>query len=402
MSTVVADLELSTPLPTIVLPPGATGALALVRQAGRPVGLVRIPGSARMVTAAEWQAAISAQVDLPQRQSSPPAAAAPISIVVCTHERPADLRRCLDALLPLAAAGHEVLVVDNAPRTAHTAEVAARYPFRYLLEPRQGLDHARNCGLRAAQHAIVAYTDDDAVPDAAWADAIAAPFESAVVGCVTGLVMPLELETPAQELFELYCAHRRTFERVVLSAPAVAPATAGIAGMGANMALRRDLALRLGSFDPRLDGGTPTCSGGDTDMFARVLDSGQQIVYTPDALVWHRHRREDEALRQCLFGYGVGLSSFLTKRLIEARDWRAAIVGARWWLGPLVKAGQRRLRNEPSLPLRLLLQEAAGMPFGPLRLRQATRQQAGADRLPALDETEIEAKKESAHGRSRA
>lgn len=402
MSTVVVDLELSGPLPTITLPTESSGALALVRQAGRPVGLVRIAGTARTIAAPEWQAAISAQVALPQQQPAAPATSPPISIIVCTHERPDDLRRCLEALLPLAAAGHEVLVVDNAPRTRRTAEVAARYPFRYLLEPRQGLDHARNCGLHAARHAIVAYTDDDALPDAAWADAIAAPFESAAVGCVTGLVMPLELETPAQELFELYCAHRRSFEHVVLSTPTVAPATAGIAGMGANMALRRELAVRLGGFDPRLDGGTPTCSGGDTDMFARMLASGQQIVYTPDALVWHRHRREDEALRQCLFGYGVGLSSFLTKRVIEAHEWRAAIVAARWWIGPLVKAGQHRLRGEPSIPLRLLLQEATGMLFGPLRLWQATRQQGGAHQIPVLAKTETEANKETAHGRSRA
>jgi GT2 family glycosyltransferase len=372
MSTLVADLELSASLPLTALPPGATGALALVRLSGRPIGLARLSGLTGTITPEQWRRAIDAQIVL----ATPPPIprAEPISIVVCTHERPDDLRRCLDALRPLVAAGHEALVVDNAPRTSRTAAVAGDYPVRYLVEPRQGLDYARNLGLRAAQHAIVAYTDDDAAPDRAWADAIAAPFTDAAVGCVTGLVLPLELETPAQELFERYCAHRRTFERVTLSAPAVAPATAGIAGMGANMALRRDLALRLGGFDPRLDGGTPTCSGGDTDMFARVLAAGQQIVYTPDALVWHRHRREDEALRSCLFGYGVGLSSFLTKRLIEAGDWDAPVIAARWTIGPFVKALRHRLRGEPTVPLRLLLHEAAGMLLGPLRLRRAGAQ----------------------------
>lgn len=400
MSTLVADLERNGPLPTTVLPPQATGVLALIRQAGRPVGLVRLLSTARTITPTQWQAAIAAQVPQPQPRPSVAPAPAPISIVVCTHERPDDLRRCLDALLPIAAAGHEVLVIDNAPATTRTAEIAARYPFRYLVEPRKGLDHARNCGLHAARHTIVAYTDDDAVPDAAWADMIAAPFATPEIGCVTGLVMPLELETPAQELFELYCAHRRTFERVVLAAPQVAPATAGIAGMGANMALRRDLALRLGGFDPRLDGGTATCSGGDTDMFARVLEHGAQIMYTPDALVWHRHRREDQALRDCLFGYGIGLSSFLCKRVVEQRDLQALITGARWLIGPFAKAHQRRRRGDAAMPLRLMLLEAAGMLLGPLRLWQATRQHHRADALLG-SHIAHEVHKEIGHGRSR-
>ncbi len=222
------------------------------------------------------------------------------------------------------------------------------------------------------------------MPDAGWARAIAAPFADPDVGCVTGLVLPLELRTKAQEVFELYCAHRRTFERQVLMAPQVRPATAGIAGMGANMAIRRELGLRLGGFDPRLDAGTATCSGGDTDMFACILDTGAQIVYTPNAFVWHRHRREDDALRHCIFGYGVGLSSFLTKRLVEGRDPYAALTAARWLIGPFVKAFARRWRNDAAVPLQLLLLEAAGMLVGPLRLWQETRRQSTIRIEPAV------------------
>jgi GT2 family glycosyltransferase len=295
----------------------------------------------------------------------------PISIVVCTHERPDDLERCLAALLPIAAAGHEVLVVDNAPRSARTAQVAARFPFRYLQEERQGLDNARNRGLREASYAIVAYTDDDAVPEASWADAIALPFADPAVGCVTGLVLPLELETSAQRRFETYCAHRRVFATQTFAAPETPPATAGVAGMGANMALRRELALGLGGFDPRLDGGTATCSGGDTDIFARVLDSGARIVYTPEARVLHRHRRGEDELRRCIFGYGVGLTAFLTKRVVEQGDLYALVVAARWMAGPPLKAAWKRLRGKQAVPPDLLLAEAAGALLGPLRFWRA-------------------------------
>ncbi|HMQ29570.1 MAG TPA: glycosyltransferase [Chloroflexaceae bacterium] len=369
MTTRVTTIELGDPLPTIPLPPGATGLLALLRRGGRPVGLVWLRDVAGEVRPAQLRAAIAAQAPAGQADPAPPVAPAaeePLSIVVCTHERPDDLERCLEALAPLAARGHELIVVDNAPRGARTAEVAARFPARYLREPRPGLDHARNLGLRAATRPIVAYTDDDAVPDPCWAAALQAPFGDPAVGCVTGLVLPLELETPAQEQFEVYCAHRRDFQARVLAAPATPPAAGGVAGMGANMAFRRELLLRLGGFDPRLDGGRATRSGGDTDMFARVLEAGARIVYTPDALVWHRHRRTDAELRSCIYGYGVGLYSFLTKRLVEGRDAQALVIGARWLVGPVVKGLWRRLRGRAAVPASLLLLELAGAFEGPL------------------------------------
>lgn len=186
----------------------------------------------------------------------------------------------------------------------------------------------------------------------------------------------------AQERFELYCTNRRSFKPKRYHAPQTPPAAAGVAGMGANMALRRDLALTLGGFDPRLDAGTATQSGGDTDMFARVLDHGATIVYTPDALVWHRHRRSEAELRHCLFGYGVGLYAFLSKRLLEQRDPQALMIGVRWWGGPIAKAAWAKLRGQPALPLELLAQEAAGAWFGALRLTQETRRQARTTVVP--------------------
>ena len=295
----------------------------------------------------------------------------PVSIIVCTHERPDDLKRCLAALTPIAKQGHEVIIVDNAPRSNRTALLVAETPFRYVCEPQPGLDQARNAGLRAASHALVAFTDDDATPHVRWADAIARPFIDARIGCVTGLVLALELETAAQRQFEVYCLHRRVFAARIFSTVTTAPAEAGVCGMGANMAMRRELALKLGGFDPRLDAGTLTHSGGDTDMFARILEHGEQICYTPEALVWHRHRRSDAELQECVYGYGVGLYAFLTKRIIERQDWHAAIVGIRWFWGPILKAGLRALSGRPTVGLRLLLHEARGALQGPEAYFQA-------------------------------
>ena len=74
------------------------------------------------------------------------------SVVVCTRDRTDELAHCLPGLLPLAAQGYEVIIVDNCPGDDKTAQLVARHPsICYLHEPRPGLDVARNLGLTPQQ-----------------------------------------------------------------------------------------------------------------------------------------------------------------------------------------------------------------------------------------------------------
>ncbi|MEP7176632.1 MAG: glycosyltransferase, partial [Gemmatimonadales bacterium] len=60
----------------------------------------------------------------------------------------------------------EILVVDNAPPDDATQDLVARYPsVRYVREPIQGLDFARNRALASASGEVVAFLDDDAVAE---------------------------------------------------------------------------------------------------------------------------------------------------------------------------------------------------------------------------------------------
>jgi hypothetical protein len=217
----------------------------------------------------------------------------------------------------------------------------------------------------AATGDIVAFVDDDVVVSPTWLAEIARVFEDPKVGCATGLVLPLELETRAQEDFEAYCQHRRDLLPHVFSRTVLRSSAAGVVGMGANMAFRREALLPLGGFDARFGPGTRTRTGDETDMFARILDAGWLIVYTPDAYVWHRHRRTSREVRSCVFGYGVGLYSMLTKRLVEDRDFGALVTGVRWLLGPPLKAVRARMAGAPSAPWSVVLSETAGAALGP-------------------------------------
>jgi hypothetical protein len=77
------------------------------------------------------------------------------------------------------------------------------------------------------------------------------------------------------------------------------------------MAFRAALLRRLGGFDPATGTGTPARGGDDLLAFFRVLTSGAALVYQPDAIVWHHHRRTLDALPAQAFGYGVGFGAYL-------------------------------------------------------------------------------------------
>lgn len=304
-----------------------------------------------------------------------------MSVVVCTRERPDDLARCLNALGAQTVSPLEVIVVDNAPRTDHTRTVVMTYGARYVLEPRPGLDCARNAGLRAARASIVAYTDDDAVPNPEWAEALRSALADQEVAGVAGAMLPFEVETEAQRLFERYleggAGRRDRAQRRVFARP-FPPAAAGHVGVGANMAFRRSALEAVGGFDEAFDCGTLTRSGGDTEIFARLLSAGYRLVYEPGAVVRHRHRRELRGLREQLFGYGVGVYAFWMHRVMHHRDLDAA----RFAVGTFFKHGGRRLRRSilgraDALPPALVLAELLGCLYGPVAYLRA-RRRAGA------------------------
>ena len=103
-----------------------------------------------------------------------------LSVVIPTFRRPVLLARCLDALLAQTLPGHafEVIVVDDGcteDTRATCIEVAARScerggpAIRYLRpQGTRGPAAARNRGWRAAAGRLVAFTDDDTIPDADW------------------------------------------------------------------------------------------------------------------------------------------------------------------------------------------------------------------------------------------
>lgn len=249
-----------------------------------------------------------------------------VSVVVATRERPEQLASCLETLLRQDYPDFEIIVVDNAPVTDATARlIRSRFPGRvvYLREPVRGLAAAHNRALDVAVGELIAFTDDDVFVDRQWLSAIAEAFaDHQNAACVTGLILPARLETAAQAMLERRGGFGKGFRRVEhsLLAPErhpLFPFTAGRLGSGANMAFTAQALRALGGFDPATGTGTAARGGDDLLAFFRVAAAGHSVVYQPDALVWHVHRSDREALAKQAFGYGVGLGAFLTAALVH-------------------------------------------------------------------------------------
>jgi len=368
----------------------------LLRYHGSPVGSVRMPYTEGVLRAADLRGAIEADGALSWRlaqaalghwllRTEPPPASLPTwSIFICTRNRTDDLRRCLDSLMKLRTPGGDIIVVDNAPSDDRTAQLVMGYPVRYVREDRVGLNWARSRGARLATGEIVIFTDDDVVVDPGWIEAILEPFDNPRVAAVTGLTMPLELETEAQELFETYGGFGRGFHRRVFDYTVIAPAASGMVGAGANMAIRRELLNQMHLFDAELDGGTATRSGGDAYAFYQLLAEGYQVVYTPDALVWHRHRRDYASLRHTLAGYSIGGFAVLTRCWLEHGDWQALATAASWFRHDHLRQLARALLRRPNrLPLDLVLAQILACPLGPWAYFVSRRRERAVSPQPA-------------------
>lgn len=195
-----------------------------------------------------------------------------ISVVVPTYKRSELLERCLAALAQqdFAPGDYEIIVADDAA-CWETEQVAARWqrrsgaPLRYVpvLGPHHGPAAARNLGWRAARGQIIAFTDDDCIPESGWLRAGVAACEG-VAGVSGRLVMP----APARPLtdYEHDALRLQTSEFVT-----------------ANCFYRRDALEQAGGFDERFT--QPWRE--DTDLFLTLSERGEKVGYAPDAVVIH-------------------------------------------------------------------------------------------------------------------
>jgi GT2 family glycosyltransferase len=412
----VSDVELSRRLPRIPTDPAAVGLFAsarlLIRLHGHPLGIVSTPLPATGMPPEDlarevWSGlepairahlladglqapdglsaagleAVAVPACLPGDPDLPPA----VSVVVATRDRPELLARCLNALANQSHPNFEVLVVDNAPTTDATSALFCRdywtdERFDYMLEELPGVSKAKNLGAAQARFDLLAFTDDDAVPDPGWLSALTRAFAAPQVSCVTGLTLPSNLDTRAEQIFEDHVGFPSTFVPRLFDLgenrppEPLFPYTTGQLGAGVNMALRTAVFRSLGGFDCALGTGTESRGGEDLALLLDLLQSGHQLAYQPAAIVRHRHRSDMVALRDQVFGYGVGLGAYLA-RSIAVRPSRLIGIGLHAGKGLSHHASRRESHNgaRSSFPADLRRLERLGLLYGPMAYLKARR-----------------------------
>jgi cellulose synthase/poly-beta-1,6-N-acetylglucosamine synthase-like glycosyltransferase len=327
--------------------------LAVARLDGEPLGAVAVPVSARGHVSGDWLAEVlRCELDselrdafarqglhvpksLPRRgikkRSRGRAASAGtsrlVSVVVTGSHDPMLLERCLRSIFDCSYPDFEVIVVQRRPPTRATTRVLEE---RFEDEPRlrcvvtagAGVSSARNVGLAHANGDIVMFSDGDVIVDAHWIGRCRAAFDrNRRIACVTGLVLPRELDDEGllREPLGSVASNLRRTAFCVPDGRATHPFfyyTPGAMGSGANTALRADVARELGGFDPVLGAGTPALGGEDLDLYVRLLQAGHIVASEPSVIAWHWHPDRPVGVRRRALRQGVSVGAALTKQLV--------------------------------------------------------------------------------------
>ncbi|GGX40192.1 hypothetical protein GCM10007385_04390 [Tateyamaria omphalii] len=250
-----------------------------------------------------------------------------VSVVVVSRDRPIALSRCLTGLSQLQYSKFEIVVVAD-PAGCRAVQAGPFTDQVKLVEfDRPNISEARNLGISHAAGDIVAFIDDDAVPEPSWLHYLIAPTDRPNVAAVGGFVRGrngISWQWKARtvdtrgEAKPLSVSHNRA----TLLKPKGRRATKT---EGTNMAVRRDVLVALEGFDPGfafyLD---------ETDLNLRLAHAGHATAIVPMAEVHHGFaaspRRRHDRVPRDLFDIGSSWAVFQRKYVPESqrRDhWRA-------------------------------------------------------------------------------
>jgi glycosyltransferase involved in cell wall biosynthesis len=216
-----------------------------------------------------------------------------ITVILCTYNRAHSLGETIESIVTQTlpqSLEWELLVVDN-NSTDETPQVVEgcrrRYPgrIRYLFEPKQGVSHARNTGVRSARGEIIAFIDDDETADLEWLQKLTVNLFSGEWLGAGGRVVPKWNGHPPRWVSSnnsFICGPLAMFdpdaELVQLTEPP----------FGANMAFRKEAFDKYGGFRTDLGRiGKGMLSGEDTEFGRRLMAAGALLRYEPLAVTHH-------------------------------------------------------------------------------------------------------------------
>ncbi|MEE9387834.1 MAG: glycosyltransferase family A protein [Paracoccaceae bacterium] len=250
-----------------------------------------------------------------------------VSVIIVSRGRPDDLRLCLTAVSQLHYDAFEIVVVSDQAGLDVVQSRTFSNQIKTALCEQANISVARNIGLDLSSGSIVAFIDDDSVPEPGWLLHLAAVFQSNTVAAATGYIRGKNGIS--------YQSMATTIDHFGVTAPinidGLRPTVFGrsanvtIKTIGTNCAFRRQVFEKLGGFDPGfayfLD---------EADINIRLSNTEMETAIVPLAQVHHRvsaseHRLPNRAPRT-LFQVGKSTAIFLRKHCPSADRDKAALV----------------------------------------------------------------------------
>ncbi|MFA5156304.1 MAG: glycosyltransferase [Candidatus Omnitrophota bacterium] len=225
-----------------------------------------------------------------------------ISIVLPTHNRSSSLKNVIETILgqePIDSISFELLVVDN-NSTDDTKDIVKNLAIRnnrikYHFEKQRGRSCALNKGIIEAQGDILAIIDDDDVPSRYWLSAIYKKFLcDAEIDVVLGWLVKFKEGDQLKDVYRSATYH---------------PPRELLMGNGGNMAMRKNVFLKIGLFDHRIGVGSKFGgSAEDTDFIYRCMRNNIKVEHSKDIVVFYRQRNTNskQLIQLKRDWYGVG------------------------------------------------------------------------------------------------
>jgi glycosyltransferase involved in cell wall biosynthesis len=248
-----------------------------------------------------------------------------ISSVICTRNRGEQILPTIETLLANTHPCFEVLVIDQSTnqKTMAAVESYLDHPkFRYIKSTAKGLSIARNHALAEASGDIIAFTDDDCTVPTDWLEKIDDVFQAKPEVAVLNCQVQPAPKKQEDDFIPCYLMER---SRIIRS---IWDCFEGI-GMGAGMAVRKQVIGDMGGFDTALGVGAAFLAGEDHDIILRALTHDWQAYELAETAVIHYGVRSAAEVKELSRRDWMGLGAAYIK-FLKCRRWKTSLVLISW------------------------------------------------------------------------
>lgn len=218
-----------------------------------------------------------------------------ISVIIPVRNEVEKIEQCLEAVFNQTMKPFEVIVVDG-HSTDKTVENARKFPVKVIYEGYGTRAGACRVGVENAEGDFIAFTDADCIPETDWLENLVKEFDAGIVGVGGGI------KNIGEGLWE---------KSINLISGTFLGSANSIQGRffkdkryvnsisGCNSMYHKEDILKIGGFDVRLS------TAEDTELNRKLLRIGK-LLYTPDAVILHNHKRGLKDFAKRMYQYGCG------------------------------------------------------------------------------------------------